>query len=98
MGWKWTRKDPNPTYFYHKALWESEFELHFYKICNGVIFPIHQTMFNERSPRISNKASIDILLVARWFGEENFTYIRAFGILSAPHVFPYYFLDNILAR
>ena len=41
---------------------------------------------------------MDILLVARWFGEETFTYIRFFGSIVAPNVLPYYVLDKLLAR
>lgn len=36
--------------------------------------------------------------VGSWFGEEKFTYIRLFGSLTKPHVFPLYVLDKLLAR
>ena len=31
MGWKWTTQDPTPIHIYHRALWDSDFHLHFYK-------------------------------------------------------------------
>jgi len=42
MGWKWIVKDPLPIHIYHKDMWESQFNPHFYKICHGVMLPIHK--------------------------------------------------------
>ena len=36
--------------------------------------------------------------MARWFGEEKFTYIRVFDNITSPHVLPYYFPDKLMAR
>lgn len=36
--------------------------------------------------------------VARWFGEETFTYIREFGRIASQHVIPYYVSDKLMAR
>jgi len=36
--------------------------------------------------------------VARWYGEETFTYMRVFGNITSPHVLPYYVLDKLMAR
>jgi len=36
--------------------------------------------------------------MARWFGEETFTYIRVFGSITSLHVLPYYFPDKLMAR
>ena len=60
--------------------------------------PIHQIIFDERAPMISKDAKGDIMPVAIWFGEENFTYIRVFRSIEFPHVFPYYVPEKILAR
>ena len=49
-------------------------------------------------PRISKEPKADIMPVARWFGEENFTYIIVFRSLASPHVFPYYVPNKILAK
>jgi len=46
MGWKWTIQDPNPIHIYKKILWESNFQTHFYKICQGIMLPIHQATFD----------------------------------------------------
>ena len=98
MGWKWTTQDPTPIHIYHRELWDSEFHLHFYKICYGVIFPMHQMIFNKKAPKVSDEANADILSVARWFAEENFTYIRVFGSYASSHVLPYYVPDKLLAK
>ncbi len=90
MGWKWTVQNPMPIHVYHKKKWESNFIPHFYKICHGVMLPIHKMLYNKDAPRFSPKAEIDILRVGRWFGEELFTYIRVFGRIPSPHVLPLY--------
>jgi len=36
--------------------------------------------------------------VARWFGEETFTYIRVFWSVASPHVLPYYVPGKLMAR
>ena len=62
MGWKWTSKDPTPIHVYHKIQWESQLGSHFYKICHGIMLPIYQTIFNRKSPRLSEEAKIDIFV------------------------------------
>jgi len=62
------------------------------------MLPIYQTIFNKKAPGLSKEAKIDILSVARWFGEELFTYIRGFWSITTRHVLPYYVLDKLLAR
>ena len=89
MGWKWTIQDSFPIHIYHKYMWESQLQPHFYKICHGFMLPIHKQLYNRDAPKLSKEAEVDILPVARWFGEETFTYIKAFGIISSPHFLPY---------
>jgi len=72
--------------------------LHFFKICHEIILPIHKKINNRYAPRFSQEAQVDILSVARWFGEEIFTYIKVFGSVVAPHVLPYYVPDKLMAR
>lgn len=62
------------------------------------MLPIHKQIYNRNAPRISKEGEVDILSVARWFGEETFTYIRVFGSITSPHVLPYYALDKLMAR
>jgi len=78
MGWKWTIKNPLPIHIYHKDMWESNFQPHFFKIYHGVMLSIHRQLYNRDAPRFSQEAKLDILPVARWFAEVKLTYIRAF--------------------
>ena len=59
---------------------------------------MHQMIFNEKAPRVSKEASTNILIVARWFADEIFTYVRIFGSYASPHVLPYYVVDKLLTR
>lgn len=98
MGWKWTIQNPLPIHIYHKDMWKSSYEPHFFKIFFGVMLPIHKRLYNRDAPRLSQEAEVDILLVARWFKEETFTYIRVFGSITSPHVLTYYVPDKLIAR
>ena len=55
-------------------------------------------LYDKDAPTFSPKAEVDILPVARWFGEELFTYVRVFGSFSSPHVLPLYVPDKLMAR
>jgi len=69
---------------------ESHFIPHFYKICHGVILPLHQFFFNKKAPRFSKEASTELIVVGKYFAEEWFTYIRVYGSTTDPHVLPLY--------
>jgi len=98
MGWKWTLQDPYPIHLSHKNIWELHCIPHFYKIFHVVVLPLHQIIFNKKAPRFSQEAATHLLTVGKYFIEEWFTYIRAFGITSDPHVLPLYVSDKLLAR
>lgn len=58
MGWKWTIQDPTHIHIYQIILWESNYQTHFYKTCQGIMLPIHQVVLTRRpqgylmSPRL----------------------------------------------
>jgi len=98
MGWKWTVRNQLPIHTYHKVMWESNFQPHFFNICHGVMLPIHKRLYKWDTAKLSQEDKVDILLVVKWFGEETFTYIRVFGSISSPHILPYYVPDKLMAR
>jgi len=50
MGWKWTVWNPLPIHVYHKVMWESNYQPHFFKICHGVMLPIYKWLYNRDAP------------------------------------------------
>jgi len=62
------------------------------------MLPIHKQVYNATTTSISKEAKLDILPVARWFGEETFTYTRVFGRIASPHFLPYYLPGMLMAR
>lgn len=62
------------------------------------MLPIYKSIFDKIDPGLSKEAKIDNFPVARWFGEETFTYIRVFGSIAAPNVLPYYVTNKLLER
>ena len=64
MGWKWTLRDPYPIHLNHKQIWESHYIPHFYKIFDAIVFPLHQMIFDKKTPRFSQEAATDLLLLA----------------------------------
>jgi len=98
MGWKWTIQNPLPIHIYDKVMWESNFQPHFFNIFHGIMQPIYKLLYNRDAPIFTQEAEVDILLVAKWFGEEKFIYIRFFGSITSPHILPYYVPDKLMAR
>jgi len=98
LGWRWTPQDPTPIHIYHQKLWKAYYKHHLYQVCNGFMLPIHHSIFDKPTPKISYQAGIDLTSIGRWFGEEKFTYVRIFGIHANPHVLPLYIPDKLLAR
>lgn len=98
LGWKWTMQDPLLIHVYHKSPWDSKFHPCFYNICQGVMLHIHQQVYNRTTARFSKEATVDILPIAIWFGEDTFTYIRVFGSIVSLHFLPYYAPDKLMAK
>lgn len=98
IGWKWIFQDPLPIHLYHKSMWEYQFFPYFYKIYQGFMLAIHKKVYNRNTPIFSREAKVDILHIAKWFGEETFTYIRVFESTASPHLLRYYVLDKLMAK
>lgn len=62
------------------------------------MLPLYRMLYDKDAPRCSPEAEVDILPVARWFGEELFTYVRVFRSYVSPHVLPLYVLHKLMAR
>ena len=62
------------------------------------MLPIHKAVFYRIAHSFSKEAEVDIFPVARWFGEDTFTYIRVFWSISSLHVLPSYAPYKLLAR
>ena len=98
LGWRWTPQESTPIHIYHRKLWKSDYKHHLYQIGNGFMLPIHLSIFDKPTPKISYQVEIDMISIGRWFGEEKFTYVRIFGSQANPHVLPLYIPDKLLAR
>ena len=59
---------------------------------------MHQMIFNEKAPRVSKEACTNNISMARWFAEENFTYVRVFGSYASPNALPYSAPDKLFTR
>jgi len=77
---------------------ESHYIPHFYKVCHGVILPLHQLIFNKKAPDFSKEATTYLLVVGKYFVEKWLTYIKVFGSIVDLHVLPLYVSDKVLAR
>lgn len=79
LGWRWTPQKSTPIHIYHRKLWKSDYKHHLYQIGNGFMLPLHLSIFDKPAPKLSYQAGIDLISIGRWFGEENFTYVRILG-------------------
>jgi hypothetical protein len=81
MNWSWNPTCTEPIHEYHSKLWEENVEDSFYEIFHFMVIPVHQMLYGYTPPRISDSVIGNIKLVADWFIEENFSYMRVFRML-----------------
>lgn len=93
----WANQGPKPIHIYHDILWESNYFEHLYQICQKVMIPIYETIFESRPPGMFEEAMDDLRRLDNWFGEEYFTYIRVWGSLSHPHVLHLYVPNKLVS-
>jgi len=57
---------------------------HFFKICHGVMIPIHKNIYNRDAPSFSQEAEVDILPIASGLGK-NYSHIsECLAVLPRP--------------
>jgi hypothetical protein len=55
MNWIWTSNVTKPIHFYHSKLWEENAKNSYYEICHNVVIPIHEIIYGQPPPRISEQ-------------------------------------------
>jgi hypothetical protein len=55
MNWNWTPTVTKPVHIYHSKLWEENTKDCFYEIFHNVIIPIHEVLYGNPPPRISEQ-------------------------------------------
>ena len=98
LGWKWTREVKTPIFVQLEFLWESRYHSHMFKICNDVMLPVFQFIFERKISRVTHEGNRNLRSIGRWFGEEFFTYIQIFRSHAFPYVLPLYIPDKLLAK
>jgi hypothetical protein len=98
MNWSWTPKTYEPICFYHSKPWEENAKDHFYENFHNVIIPIHETLYRNLPPRISEKIMGNLGKIADWYIEEIFSYIRVYGYSTCPHTLPKFFPDRLIFK
>jgi hypothetical protein len=98
MNWSWTPTSFEPIHFYHSKLWEESSKYFFYEICHNVVTPIHVAIYRHPPPRILEQIMGNLGVIADWYIEENFSYIRVFGCFVSPHAIPKFLLDRLVCR
>jgi hypothetical protein len=98
MNWSWTPKSSEPIHIYHSKLWEENEKDHFYEIFHNVIIPIHEVLYGNPPPRISEQIMGNLGAIADWYIEESFSYIRVYGCFASPHALPKFLPDRLICR
>jgi hypothetical protein len=98
MSWSWNPSCTEPVHIYHSTLWEDQAKDSFYEICHFVIIPLHKIFFGFEPPRISHAIIENLKIVADWFIEEHFSYIRVYGCSIPPHALPKILPDRLICR
>jgi hypothetical protein len=63
-----------------------------------VVILVHQMLHGCAPPRISESVIGKLKVVAYWFIEENFSYIRVFRCSIPPHELPRFLPDRLVCR
>jgi hypothetical protein len=98
MSWSWNPSCTEPIHIYHSTLWEDHAKDSFYEICHFVIIPLHKIFFGFEPPRISHAIIENLKIVADWFIEEHFSYVRVYGCSILPHALPKILPDRLICR
>jgi hypothetical protein len=98
MSWSWNPSCTEPVHIYHSTLWEDHAKDSFYEICHFVIIPLHKIFFGFEPPRISHAIIENLKIVADWFIEEHFSYVRVYGCSIPPHALPKILPDRLICR
>jgi hypothetical protein len=88
-----------PIHVYCSKLWECNFKMYFYNICDNFMAPLLYIMSIDRPTlRLSKEVIETIKDIGDWYMEKHYAYIRIFGCTSAPHLLPKYVPDRLVIR
>jgi hypothetical protein len=59
---------------------------------------MHKMFYGCEPPRISKTVSENLKAIAKWFIDENFSYIRVYGCSIPPHALPKFLPDRLVCR
>ena len=76
-----------PVHIYHSELWDGNYVVRFYDICESFLGPVYFLIFNKEAPAFSLEAKALIATMGDWYVGEYFTYIRVYGRNTA-HMLP----------
>jgi hypothetical protein len=98
FNWSLTPIITEPIHFYHSKLWEENEKDSFYEICHNVVIPIHEIIYGQPPPRISEQIIGNLGAIADWYIEEIFSYIRVFSRYASPHALPRFLPGRLVCR
>jgi hypothetical protein len=97
LGWNWDQDQPL-VHLYCSELWNINYKIHFYDICNYFLAPLYTVVFGFPRNIISIKAHIRMKGVEDWYLGKYYSYIRVYGSTGAPHIFPCFVPYHLLMR
>ena len=82
-------------HIYHSKLWDTNYVIRFYDICESFLGWVYFLIFNKEDPAFSPEAKALIATMGYWYVRESFTYIMVFGI-SVAHMFSKVMPDRLV--
>jgi hypothetical protein len=79
-------------------MWEENAKDCFYEIFHNVIIPIHEAIYGHPPPKIYEQIMGNLGVIADWYIQESFSYIRVFGCYESPHALPRFLPDRLVCR
>ena len=81
-----------------KVFWESRYKSDIEQISQIFIPALYGKLFGQDTPCMSWREMETLGQVAHWFPFAEYTIIRVFGTLKAPHALPRFITDKVLMR
>jgi hypothetical protein len=97
MGRSWFPTDA-AIQIYCKVIWEHKYQIEYQRIYEHFLAPLYEFIFFTSPSCMTNKAIVVIRRIKDWYLMEHDTYIRIYGMIKPPHLFPRFVPNKLVLQ
>jgi hypothetical protein len=83
-------------YLQEQAMWENKYNRNYSQLCDFFIAPLCRLIFCRECPWLSREAMKLLKSIGNWYLQEDYTYLRIYGVTAPPHLLPKYVPNRII--